>query len=132
MVAFAVTLITATLVMWSLVADVPLLTPGDDLGAIIIASIEKAGLAPDDGEQQSGEGDAAGQGLLGAMYADGAGVPQDYVEAHMWANMAAAQSSGETRDHWVNNRDLNTAKMTAEQIAEAQRRAREWTPTPEP
>ncbi len=28
----------------------PLLTPGDDLGAIIIASIEKAGLALDDGD----------------------------------------------------------------------------------
>jgi coenzyme F420-0:L-glutamate ligase/coenzyme F420-1:gamma-L-glutamate ligase len=34
----------------SVVPDVPLLTPGDDLGAIIIASIEKAGLAPDDGD----------------------------------------------------------------------------------
>ncbi len=28
----------------------PLLAPGDDLGAIIISSIEKAGLAPDDGD----------------------------------------------------------------------------------
>jgi hypothetical protein len=44
----------------------------------------------------------------------------------MWANLAAAQSSGEDRDQWVKNRDINAAKMTAEQIAEAQRRAREW------
>ena len=27
---------------------------------------------------------------------------------------------------WVKNRDIFAAKMTAEQIAEAQRRAREW------
>ena len=44
----------------------------------------------------------------------------------MWANLAAAQSFGEDRDRWVKNRDNNAAKMTAEQIAEAQRRAREW------
>ena len=36
--------------MLSVVPDVPLLTPGDDLGGIIIASMEKAGLAPDDGD----------------------------------------------------------------------------------
>ena len=60
------------------------------------------------------------------MYETGAGVPQDSVEAHMWANLAAAQSSGEDRDRWVKNRDINAAKMTAEQIAEAQRLAREW------
>lgn len=60
------------------------------------------------------------------MYDIGRGVPQDYVEAHMWANLAAAQSSGEDRDRWVKNRDISAAKMTAEQIAEAQRRAREW------
>jgi len=56
----------------------------------------------------------------------------DYVVAHMWFNLAAAQSSGEERDQFVKNRDLVAAEMTAEQIAEAQRRAREWTPTPEP
>jgi len=53
-------------------------------------------------------------------------VSQDYVAAHMWTNLAAAQSSGEDRDRWVKNRDINAAKMTAEQIAEAQRRASEW------
>ena len=34
----------------SVVPGIPLLKPGDDLAAIIIASIEKAGLAPDDGD----------------------------------------------------------------------------------
>ncbi len=44
----------------------------------------------------------------------------------MWFNLAAAQSSAERRDLWVKNRDIYAAKMTAEQIAEAQRRASEW------
>jgi hypothetical protein len=44
----------------------------------------------------------------------------------MWFNLAVAQSSAERRDLWVKNRDIYAAKMTAEQIAEAQRRASEW------
>jgi hypothetical protein len=44
----------------------------------------------------------------------------------MWFNLAAAQSSGEDGDRRVRNRDNAAAKMTAEQVAEAQRRAREW------
>ncbi len=70
--------------------------------------------------------------ILGLIYQDGRGVPQDYVEAHLWFNLAAAQSSGEDRERNVNNRDDLAARMTPEQIADAQRRAREWTPTPEP
>ena len=78
------------------------------------------------------QGDAGAQSNLGVAYTAGAGVVQDYVEAHMWYNLAAAQSSGEDRDRTVNGRDYVAERMTAEQIAEAQRRAREWQPTPEP
>ena len=28
---------------------------------------------------------------LGVMYAEGRGVPQDYVRAHMWYSLSAAQ-----------------------------------------
>ena len=70
-------------------------------------------------------------GLLGRMYANGRGVPQDYVEAHMWFNLAGAQLAGEDRELAVKARDGVAARMTADQIADAQRRAREWTPTPE-
>jgi len=38
----------------------------------------------------------------------------------------ALPSTGEARDLGVKNRDIVAAKMTAEQIAEAQRLAREW------
>ena len=75
---------------------------------------------------------AAAQNNLGLMYRNGEGVPQDYTEAHMWLNLAAAQSSGEDLDRYVTSRDAVAEEMTSEQIADAQRHAREWTPPPEP
>ncbi|MDE0829060.1 MAG: SEL1-like repeat protein [Vicinamibacterales bacterium] len=60
------------------------------------------------------------------LYENGEGVPQDYVQAHMWTNLAVTQSSGQDRDRRERNRDIIAAKMTAEQIAEAQRLASEW------
>ena len=77
------------------------------------------------------QGDAAAQLNLGVMYHVGQGVPQDYVQAHKWYNLAAARfpaSDSEKRANAVRNRDAVTAKMTAAQIAEAQRLAREWKP----
>ena len=59
------------------------------------------------------------------MYEDGKGVPQDYVQAHMWYNLAAAQG-GMAGDTTVKNRDRVAKRMTPAQIAEAQRLAREW------
>ena len=78
------------------------------------------------------QGNARAQASLGLMFGKGRGVLRDYVEAHLWSNLAAAQLTGEDRDRAVKNRDDVAERMTAEQIAEAQRRAREWTPTPEP
>jgi TPR repeat protein len=59
------------------------------------------------------------------MYFDGQGVPQDYVLAHKWLNLAAAQG-GMRSDTAVKARDNVASQMTPEQIAEAQRLAREW------
>ena len=67
-------------------------------------------------------GVVAAQIVVGAMYADGRGVPQDYVRAHMWFNLAAARGNEDTRKH----RDSVSEWMTRPQIAEAQRAAREW------
>ena len=69
-------------------------------------------------------GDAAAQYYLGVIYDKGYGVPQDYVQAHKWYNLAEAQ--GRTAAAW--NRGRVAKLMTPAQIAEAQRRAREWTP----
>ena len=59
---------------------------------------------------------------LGVLYVKGEGVPQDYVQAHMWFSLSAAQGGG------TNNQDIIAARMTPPQIAEAQKLAREWKP----
>ena len=65
------------------------------------------------------------------MYLQGQGVPQDYIEAHKWFNLAASKSSGKGYDVAVNSREGIAEKMTPAQIAEAQRLAREWAKTHE-
>ena len=67
---------------------------------------------------------AVAQFSLGVMYSKGRGVPQDYVQAHMWVNLAAAQGIEDAREL----RDILAELMTPAQIAEAQRLAREWKP----
>jgi TPR repeat protein len=69
------------------------------------------------------EGAEGCQTLLGHLYSDGKGVPQDYVEAHKWYNLAATLNV-----YAVDARDKLALKMTPTQIAEAQRLAREWKP----
>ena len=75
------------------------------------------------------QGQADAQIALGFMYYFGHGVPQDYVQAHMWYSLAAERSSpGEDRDQLISYRDEVEAKMSPDQVAEAQRLAREWKP----
>ena len=70
------------------------------------------------------QGERAAQAALGRAYLDGLAVPQDYVQAHMWSNLAAARGLAAA----VKQRDEVASRMTAEQIAEAQKLAREWRP----
>ena len=65
----------------------------------------------------------AGALNLGVMYAKGLGVPQDYGRAHMWFNLAAANGSTNAARE---PRHGDESQMTPQQIAEAQRMAREW------
>jgi hypothetical protein len=75
--------------------------------------------------QQAKQGDAKAQFTLGLMYDNGQGVPQDYVQAHMWFNLSAAQ--GDAYAAMV--RDLNLRqRMTPQQIAQAEELARNWKP----
>ena len=71
------------------------------------------------------QGDTEAQVNLGFMYAVGRGVSQDRVAAHMWLSLAVAQASDADRDTFVETRDAVAEKMSAEQIAEAQRLARQ-------
>lgn|GEM_PF-3864191 len=72
------------------------------------------------------QGVADAQLALGGLYASGVGVPQDYVQAHKWLNLAAAQ--GKSRA--ARARDRIAGRMTRDQIARARRMAREFKPVP--
>jgi TPR repeat protein len=74
-------------------------------------------------ETAADKGDAFAQMQLGLRYAKGEGVTQDYVQAHKWVNLAAVGGDAEA----AKSRDVFAKLMTAEQVAEAQRLAREWT-----
>ncbi|MGO9021708.1 MAG: tetratricopeptide repeat protein [Syntrophobacteraceae bacterium] len=69
-------------------------------------------------------GEAPAQFYLGVMYENGQGVPKDYVQAHKWFELAAAQGDSEARKRM----DLLAEKMTPAQIAEAISLARDWKP----
>lgn len=70
------------------------------------------------------EDDADAQLDLSELYFTGKGVPQDYVLAHIWANLAAIKGLPGA----IKQRDGVASKMTAQQIVEARMYAREWRP----
>ena len=77
------------------------------------------------------QGHAYAQNNLGAMYEDGKGVPRDPVRAHKWFNLAASRASAsakELRERAVMNRNRVAVRLTAAQLARAQRLARAWRP----
>jgi hypothetical protein len=74
------------------------------------------------------QGAGGAQFNLGGMYARGEGVQRDDVRAYMWINLSTAQGIGGAE----RNRDGIAQHMTAEQIAEAQKLAREWKATSQP
>jgi len=62
---------------------------------------------------------------LGEMYELGNGVTQNYVLAYMWFSLVASHG---TRAYAIRGKDRVAQQMTPEQIAEAQKLAREWKP----
>jgi TPR repeat protein len=93
------------------------------------------------------QGIVSAQSNLGDMYREGVGVPQDFVQAHMWYNIAAALGGiwpqgtdfvdtrrqairvfldRSWREVAASQRDELAKQMTPDQVAEAQRLAREW------
>jgi TPR repeat protein len=63
---------------------------------------------------------------LGMAYATGAGVAQDYVQSHKWVSLAVAQGKGDKAAL-----PALEEKMTPQQIAEAQKQARDFRPRKE-
>jgi TPR repeat protein len=68
------------------------------------------------------KGSSNSQYFLGVMCLKGMGVLQDFSKAHMWFNLSASRGHNKARSHL----EKLTQKMGADQIAEAQRLARDW------
>ena len=68
------------------------------------------------------KGHASAQGKLGLKYQEGTGVPQSFVQAHKWYNLAAAQGDDLSKPL----RDALAVKMSPSQIEKAQTLAVEW------
>jgi TPR repeat protein len=74
------------------------------------------------------QGYAPAQVDLGVLYWNGQGVQQDVVLAYMWLSLAAVNEPDA-----MSERDLAASQMTPDEIAEAERLARDWKPkTPSP
>jgi hypothetical protein len=78
------------------------------------------------------QGHHEAQASLGAAYFFGLGVPQIYVEAHKWTNLAVSRAPDDvSRDVHLSLLETITQKMSSDQIAEAQKLARDWQPNKE-
>ena len=75
-------------------------------------------------QASANNGDAKAMLALGRLYAQGLGVPQNYVQAHMWFSLAASRFEAEA----VKERDALAARMAPERVAKAQDLAAAWQP----
>ena len=67
-------------------------------------------------------GDVTAQLILGVMYREGQGVAQDYVTAHMWANLAASNGHHLA----AKKRDSVASRMSPAAIEQAPARAAQY------
>jgi hypothetical protein len=64
---------------------------------------------------------------LGHLYAEGEGVPQDYVEAYFWFDIAASGKVPDLRrNEMVKSRDGSASRLTPSVLLRTQERARQW------
>lgn len=100
-------------------ADYPAAIEAYDQGDYVTAFAESKPLAE--------HGDADAQYLLGYLYARGEGVTRDVVRAFMWFTLAARQGDAIAAEAAV----ALAQSMTSEDVAAAERLARNWKPAPE-
>ncbi len=70
------------------------------------------------------QGHAQAQVNLGIMSSQGRGVPKDSVQAYKWYTLATGQGD-DLADKFTDHLEKS---MSLDELAEAQRLAREWTP----
>lgn len=91
--------------------------------AATVADIDTADLMVANCMAAAATGDVTAYYDLGVVYSTGShGVNCDLIEAHKWFNLAAV--NGHEEAAWC-RADVSD-EMTAREIAEGQRRAREW------
>jgi TPR repeat protein len=78
--------------------------------------------------EQGGSFAYCARSQLGWIYSKGEGVPQNYVEAYKWFILAALEPDEFLAKHYVEARDALRLKMSPQQIAEAQKLAKEFRP----
>jgi TPR repeat protein len=71
------------------------------------------------------QGDASAQGTLGLLYSIGQGVPQDYVEAYYWLDLAAAVE-GPRQQQYAQNRQMAGTHITVDELEEIEERVAKW------
>ena len=76
------------------------------------------------------QGDPFAQASVAILFRFGKGVAPDYVQAYRWLYLAASRTTGSDQESILELRDSTAARMTAAQLAEALRLAREWKPKP--
>ena len=74
------------------------------------------------------QGDTGGQINLGMMYLQGTGVIQDSSQAYFWLSLSVGALNGQEREEIERLLKTVSGKMTAEQIADAQRIVKAWKP----
>ncbi len=74
------------------------------------------------------QGNVWAQASLGILYHSGKGLPHDDVQAEMWFIISAGHAPKDDRDTIVEMRESVAHRLTAQQLAEAQKLAREWRP----
>ncbi len=106
----------------ALAAPWPIAAKADFYDGLVAYEAQDFGAAAAELEPLARQGDVRAQRLIGLLYRDGRGVPQDFVRAYLWLNLAAAAGDAEA----AIARDELGQRMDRAQIAEAQRL--DWRP----
>jgi TPR repeat protein len=71
------------------------------------------------------QGEVTAQGILGVLYSIGQGLPQDYVEAYFWLDLAAS-ANGPNQEKYIANRQLVGTHLTAGELETIEERVAAW------
>jgi hypothetical protein len=71
------------------------------------------------------QGDVGAQATLGVLYSMGQGLPQNYVEAYYWLDLAA-QVKGPNQEKYAANRQMIGTHITADELADVEERVAKW------